>query len=87
MTNEEKVVGSSLQSAKPTPKSDISAEDVPEYFGREFGYIQQRVPAAFELDDGHLVPSDMSLRILDGPHVDFVAQPNLQLGQIEVFSW
>ena len=55
MTNEGKVMGSLLQSAKPTPKADVSAEDVSEYFGRESGYIEKRVPDTFERCDGYLV--------------------------------
>jgi hypothetical protein len=73
MANEEEVMGSLLQPAKFTLEGDIPTENIAKYFGWELGNVQQRVPSAFELDQGPLMLSDLFIQNQYGFDVDLAA--------------
>ena len=58
-------------------------KNVPKYFWRERGYVQQRVPNAFEADFGLLisVSFDLFFQCPYGFEIDLAIHPSSQLGQ------
>ena len=73
MADEEEVIGSLLDPVEDSLGGDDPTENIPEYFGRKRGYVQQRVPSAFELDYSPLVLCDLLLQSPYGPDVDLAA--------------
>ena len=73
MADEEEVIGSFFDPVEDSRGGDDPAENIPEDFGWKCGYVQQRVPSAFELDYGPLVLFNLLLQSSYGFDVDLAA--------------